>query len=133
MVFAAGSFALGARVWVEERNESARVLAGKLNESSATARALQRNGSYVSGTILNTGRRSDSRVLHAHESCLSHPAVALSIVGADVVWVVLSAVACFPSRFEAILQTLVAAVTLAMVLIIQHTQSRRQEVTPHVR
>jgi low affinity Fe/Cu permease len=78
---------------------------------------------------LNPDRRSDSRVLHALESCLSHPAVALSIVGADVVWVVFSTVVGFPSRLETIFQMLVAAVTLAMVLIIQHTQSRQQEVT----
>ena len=35
----------------------------------------------------------------------------------------------FPSRLETIFQTLVAAVTLGMVLVIQHTQSRQQEVT----
>jgi low affinity Fe/Cu permease len=81
------------------------------------------------GTNLNPDRRSDSRVLHALESCLSHPAVALSIVGTDVVWVVFSIIVGFPSRLETIFQTLVAAVTLAMVLIIQHTQSRQQEVT----
>jgi len=68
-------------------------------------------------------------VLHALESCLSHPAVALSIVGADAVWVVFSMAVGFPSRLETIFQTLVAAVTLGMVLVIQHTQSRQQEVT----
>jgi len=78
---------------------------------------------------LNPDRRSDSRALHALESCLSHPAVALSIVGADAVWVVISMVVGFPSRLETIFQTLVAAVTLGMVLVIQHTQSRQQEVT----
>ena len=78
---------------------------------------------------LNPDRRSDSRVVHALESCLSHPAVALSIVGTDVVWVVFSTVVGFPSRLETIFQTLVAAVTLGMVLVIQHTQSRQEEVT----
>src|SRR6185312_3795015 len=49
---------------------------------------------------LNPDRRSDSRVLHALESCLSHPAVALSIVGADAVWVVFSMAVGFPSRLR---------------------------------
>jgi len=104
-------------------------------------RGMFRDGSTTAGGLfgekvrmraeqyLNPDRRSDSRVLHALESCLSHPAVALSIVGADVVWVVFSTVAGFPSRLETIFQTLVAAVTLGMVLVIQHTQSRQQEVT----
>ena len=68
-------------------------------------------------------------MLHALESCLSHPAVALAIVGADLVWVAFSVAVGFPSRLEVIFQTLVAALTLAMVLIIQHTQARQQVVT----
>ena len=77
----------------------------------------------------NPDRRSDSRVLHALESWLSHPGVALAIVGADLAWVAFSVALGFPSRLEAIFQTLVAALTLAMVLIIQHTQARQQAVT----
>jgi low affinity Fe/Cu permease len=77
----------------------------------------------------NPDRRRDSRVLHALESWLSHPGVALGIVLLDVVWVVFSVVDRFPGRLEAIFQTLVAATTLAMVLVIQHTQARQQAVT----
>jgi low affinity Fe/Cu permease len=35
----------------------------------------------------------------------------------------------FPARWETVFQTLVAALTLAMVFIIQHTQSRQQAAT----
>lgn len=77
---------------------------------------------------LHPDRRSDSRVLHALESCLSHPGVAVAIVGADLVWVAVSIAVGFASRLETIFQTLVAALTLAMVLIIQHTQARQQAV-----
>ena len=47
----------------------------------------------------------------------------------DLLWVVFSLWFEFPTRLERIFQTLVAAVTLAMVFVIQHTQSRQQEAT----
>jgi low affinity Fe/Cu permease len=83
---------------------------------------------YVRNSKVNPDRRSDSRVLHALESWLSHPGLALAIVGADLVWVAFSVIGGFPNRLETIFQTLVAAMTLAMVLIIQHTQARQQAV-----
>ena len=76
----------------------------------------------------NADRRPDSRVLHTLEGWLSHPGVAACVVGADAVWVAVSIFAGVPNRLEVIFQTLVAAVTLAMVLIIQHTQARQQTV-----
>ncbi|MEP7019945.1 MAG: low affinity iron permease family protein [Pseudonocardiales bacterium] len=54
----------------------------------------------------------------------ARPLVAFLLVAADVVWVVVSAVFGFPTRLDSIFQTLVAALTLAMVFVIQHTQSR---------
>ena len=51
------------------------------------------------------------------------------LVSADVVWVAVSVVVGFPSRLETIFQTLVAALTLAMLFVIQHTQAREQAVT----
>jgi low affinity Fe/Cu permease len=45
------------------------------------------------------------------------------------VWVSSSAAFDFPTRLDSIFQTLVAALTLAMVFVIQHTQSREELVT----
>ena len=42
------------------------------------------------------------------------------------VWLTISIVAGFPARWETIFQTVVAAVTLAMVFVIQHSQVRHQ-------
>jgi low affinity Fe/Cu permease len=50
-------------------------------------------------------------------------------VTAVVVWVLFSAVFEFPARLETVFQTLAAATTLAMVFVIQHTQSRAQAAT----
>jgi low affinity Fe/Cu permease len=55
--------------------------------------------------------------------------LAVVVVIADAVWVVYSMLVGFPTRLEAIFQTLVAALTLAMVFVIQHTQARQQLVT----
>ena len=59
----------------------------------------------------------------------SRPAWGLLVLVADLLWVVYSVVARFPGRLETIFQTLVAALTLAMVFVIQHTQSRQQVAT----
>jgi low affinity Fe/Cu permease len=75
------------------------------------------------------GKRPASRVLHALDTVASTSAVALTVAVLAVVWVVLSVWLGFPSRLERIFQTLVAALTLAMVFVIQHTQSRQQEAT----
>ena len=74
-------------------------------------------------------RRQGSDLVHWIDSVLSRPLLALVIVGADLVWVACSAALDFPARLDAIFQTLVAAVTLAMVFVIQHTQSREELVT----
>jgi low affinity Fe/Cu permease len=44
-------------------------------------------------------------------------------------WLIVSIVVGFPVRWETIFQTVVAAITLAMVFIIQHTQARHQRAT----
>jgi low affinity Fe/Cu permease len=53
----------------------------------------------------------------------------LLVVGAAVVWITVSIAAGFPARWESVFQALVAAVTLSMVFIIQHTQARHQRAT----
>jgi hypothetical protein len=44
-------------------------------------------------------------------------------------WIIVSVVAGFPARWETIFQTVVAALTLAMVFVIQHSQARHQRAT----
>jgi low affinity Fe/Cu permease len=48
------------------------------------------------------------------------------VVSAAGVWLIVSIVAGFPGRWETIFETVVAALTLAMVFVIQHTQGRHQ-------
>ena len=77
-----------------------------------------------------TGQRHrGSRVLHALDRWATKPTLALGVVTADVVWVLYSAAVGFPARLETVFQTIAAAVTLAMVFVIQHTQARAQEAT----
>ncbi len=70
-----------------------------------------------------------SRLLHVIDQLSSRPAVAWTLLGADLVWVLLSVALGFPARLESIFQTVVAAVTVALVFVIQHTQAREQLVT----
>ena len=59
----------------------------------------------------------------------SRPPFAVFVVTAAGTWLIVSAVAGFPVRWEIIFQTVVAALTLAMVFVIQHTQARHQRAT----
>src|SRR6476619_4431767 len=74
-------------------------------------------------------RQPASRVLHGLDWLASKSWVAVTVVILDLVWVAFSARFEFPTRLEAVFQTMVAAVTLAMVFVIQHTQSRQQAAT----
>jgi hypothetical protein len=51
------------------------------------------------------------------------------VLAAGLAWVAVSAAFRFPSGWERIFQTLVAAVTVVMVFVIQHTQARHQAAT----
>jgi low affinity Fe/Cu permease len=73
-------------------------------------------------------RHLGSRVLHALVRWAANPTLALSVVTADVLWVLYSAVFGFPARLETVFQTL-AAMTLAMIFVIQHTEAGAQEAT----
>jgi low affinity Fe/Cu permease len=59
----------------------------------------------------------------------SRPLIALTIVVAALAWLIVSFAVGFPARWEGIFQSLVAALTLAMVFVIQHTQARQQAAT----
>lgn len=80
-------------------------------------------------SILDSVQPPGSRLLHTLDRISGRPVVAVSIVAADLVWLLYSSVVGFPTRLETIFQTLVAALTLAMVFVIQHTQARQQVVT----
>lgn len=54
----------------------------------------------------------------------ARPWIAGSVVAADTAWIIFSFVQEFPSRLEEVFLTLVAALTLAMVFVIQHTQAK---------
>ncbi len=59
----------------------------------------------------------------------SRPLTALIVIAADAAWVLFSIAVGFPALGERVFQTLVAALTLAMVFVIQHTQARQQAAT----
>jgi low affinity Fe/Cu permease len=67
-----------------------------------------------------------SVLLYRVDRYASRPAAAMFVVVAAVTWIAVSIAAGFPAPWETIFQTLVGALTLAMVFIIQHTQARHQ-------
>lgn len=69
------------------------------------------------------------RLLSRIDRWASRPVTALIVIVADVAWIVLSVALGFPGLGERVFQTLVAALTLAMVFVIQHTQAREQAAT----
>ncbi len=70
-------------------------------------------------------RRALSRV----DRWASRPLTVLLVIGTDLAWVLISVALRFPGVGERVFQTLVAALTLAMVFVIQHTQAREQAAT----
>jgi low affinity Fe/Cu permease len=78
---------------------------------------------------VDRGRSPGSRLLSGVDRLASRPLIALIVLTADIAWVLVSVAAGFPPRWESIFQALVAALTLAMVFVIQHTQARQQAAT----
>jgi low affinity Fe/Cu permease len=74
-------------------------------------------------------RPAGSRLLYGVDQWTSRPLIALFVLAADLVWILISLAGGFPGRWETVFQTLVAALTLAMVFVIQHTQARQQAAT----
>jgi low affinity Fe/Cu permease len=71
-------------------------------------------------------RSAISRTLSGLDRRASHPLLAVTLLTASAAWLVISVILGFPSGPERVFQTLVGAVTLAMVFVIQHTQAREQ-------
>jgi low affinity Fe/Cu permease len=78
-----------------------------------------------------TGRKLSrlSQLLTGVDRVTSRPLLTLTVLAADLGWIAYSISAGFPTRAEVVFQTLVAALTLGMVFVIQHTQSREQAAT----
>ena len=70
-----------------------------------------------------------SRLLSRVDRYASRPLAVVFVVIAAGAWIIVSIAAGFPAQWETIFQTLVAALTLAMVFVIQHTQARHQRAT----
>ena len=70
-----------------------------------------------------------SRLLSRVDRYASRPLAVVFVVIAAGAWIIASIAAGFPARWETIFQTLVAALTLAMVFVIQHPQARHQRAT----
>ena len=75
------------------------------------------------------GRSKRSLLLWEVDRWAGRPLTALSVLTAAMVWVLLSVLFDFPGRWEQIFQVLVAAITVTMVFVIQHTQARHQAAT----
>jgi low affinity Fe/Cu permease len=75
------------------------------------------------------GRSKRSRVLWAIDRWAGLPLTALAVLAASVVWILLSVIFGFPNGWERVFQSLVAAITVTMVFVIQHTQARHQAAT----
>ena len=69
-----------------------------------------------------------SRLIHAVDRRASSSTLAIVVVLADIVWLVFSVIVGFPTRLESIFQSLVAALTLTMLFVIQHTQAAEQAI-----
>jgi low affinity Fe/Cu permease len=70
-----------------------------------------------------------SRVLAAVDRWASRPLTGLVVLAVVLAWIAVSAAAGFPAGLERIFEVLVAALTLGMVFVIQHTQARQQAAT----
>jgi low affinity Fe/Cu permease len=80
----------------------------------------------------STGQESRSpisRLLSRVDRQASRPLTAVLVVSAAGVWVCVSIAVEFAQKWETVFQTVVAALTLAMVFVIQHTQARHQRAT----
>src|ERR1700742_3022771 len=75
------------------------------------------------------GRSERSRLRGGGDTWGGQPVTALGVLAAGVLWILLSVIFDFPNRWEQIFQALVAAITVTMVFVIQHTQARHQAAT----
>ena len=70
-----------------------------------------------------------SLLLSRADQFASQPAAVTLMVTAAAAWLIVSIATGFPAGWETVFETVVAALTLAMVFVIQHTQARHQRAT----
>jgi low affinity Fe/Cu permease len=85
--------------------------------------------SSVAGSGTAPKRSQISWLLSKVDRHASRPLAAVLVIAVAGMWIAVSIAAGFPARWETIFQTLVAALTLTMVFVIQHTQARHQQAT----
>ena len=78
---------------------------------------------------ISSNHRRVSRALHVVGDATSRAGVAAFVAVAIAAFMVGLAVAGFPAVWESTFSAFAAAVTVVMVFVIQHTQSRQQVVT----
>ena len=98
---------------------------GAVNQGHA--RPVASGGELAAPT--HEGRSKGSRLLFGVDRWTGHPLTAVSVLAAGLAWVLLSVAFGFPNLWERAFQTLVAAVTVVMVFVIQHTEARHQAAT----
>jgi low affinity Fe/Cu permease len=101
----------------------------KLVSAGQTTRGDAGTSQGETAADLDEGRTRGSRLLWAVDRFTGRAPTAFGVLAAGLAWVVLSAAFGFPAGWETVFQTLVAAVTVVMVFVIQHTQARHQAAT----
>ena len=74
-------------------------------------------------------RSISSRLLHRIDATSSHAGSGAVAAAFMLVWLVVGLVYGFPDWWETVLYSVTSAVTLVMVFVIQHTQTRQQSAT----
>jgi len=77
----------------------------------------------------DASRSPVSLLLSRADRYASRPAAAVIVVTAAGGWLIVSIATGFPAGWETIFETVVSALTLVMVFVIQHTQARHQRAT----
>jgi low affinity Fe/Cu permease len=98
-------------------------LAGKLGDHERPV------DDSVAGAGLPAQRSPISRWLSRVDWYAATPLASVLVISGAGAWILVSIAVGFPARWETIFQTAVAALTLVMVFVIQHTQARHQRAT----
>ncbi|MHB8378888.1 MAG: low affinity iron permease family protein [Acidimicrobiales bacterium] len=69
-----------------------------------------------------------SRVLHWVGELTSRASAAVAVTVALLIFILVSALRDFPAKWQLVFSTLASSITLVMLFVIQHTQSRQQTV-----
>lgn len=75
------------------------------------------------------GTTGSSRLLHLVDRATSRAVTAFAVVVAVSIFLIVAAFAGFPASWLRVFYAIAASVTLVMVFVIQHTQSREQSAT----